>query len=54
MTPRWHPQLSAACDQLRHKGCSGCEGCPCHHVPPPRNFRELVKAMSKHDAKDDQ
>jgi hypothetical protein len=23
--------------------CTGCLACPCHAVPPPANFRELVE-----------
>lgn len=51
---RWIPPVTAACHNGNHRGCSGCEGCSCHHVPPPRNFRALVRALRENYAREGQ
>ena len=45
MKGRYEPTLTTVCSEGRCRYCTGCDH-RCHHVPPPANFRELVKALS--------
>ena len=48
------PALSRVCHDntgrpnRTHAACANC-GCPCHEVPAPNGFRDLVKAYARKD-----
>ena len=44
MKGRYEPTLTTVCSEGRCRYCTGCDH-RCHHVPPPANFRELVRAL---------
>ena len=48
--------LSLNCRDMKGKPpphpCTGCVACPCHAVPPPADFRELVE-QAKEDSRED-
>lgn len=48
--------LSHNCREAQEQGlpndahiCTGCEDCPCHHVPPPSPLRELIERAKAGD-----
>jgi hypothetical protein len=40
---------TAADEPYDAHACTGCAGCPCHHVPPPAPLRELIAAARRQE-----